>query len=212
MGPPTTYTGSGTVAPPHCATRAAAGVPIGTCSRLRTCHLAGDRDHAPGHRVPVHGPAHGIKRADVGHHGPHIKGQAERRDGAAEQFVHQDVLVARRVEVVQFGQLDAGPGDRAREHRGDRGVFALDRDDAADSAHGRHHGLERPDDLGRVAGHDVLVRVEQRLAFAAVGDDGFDRGVVLDVGRKPGPAFADHPGIAYRPDQALFVHSHVSFS
>ena len=96
--------------------------------------------------------------------------------------------------------------------RGDLGVFALDRDDAADSTHGRHHGLKRPDDLGRVAGHDVLVRVEQRLAFAAVGDDGFDRSVILDVGRKPGPAFADHPGIAYRLDQTLFIHSHVSFS
>ncbi len=84
-----------------------------------TCHLAGDRDHAPGHRVPVHGPAHGIKRADVGHHRPHVEWQAERRDGAAEQFVHQDVFVARRVEVVQLGQLDACPGNRARKPRGD---------------------------------------------------------------------------------------------
>ena len=104
------------------------------------------------------------------------------------------------------------PAIALRELRGDRGIFALDRNNAAYGAHGRHHGLKRSDDLGRVVRHEVLIRVEQRLAFAAVGDDGFDRRVVLDVGRKPGPAFADHPGIAYRTDQALFVHSHASFS
>ncbi len=163
----------------------------------RPGHLTGDGDHAVGHRMTAHGAAHGIERAHVGNHGAHVFRQPQRRNGAAEQLVHQNVLVPGGIEIVELSQLDARTGDGRFHPSRDVGVFALDRNDAANGAHGRHDGLESGDDLAGVPEHDVLVGVEQRLALAAVGDDRFHLRVVFDVRRETGSTLSDHARLAY---------------
>ena len=176
----------------------------------RVGDLAGDGDHLAGDGDLVHRPADIDQGAHVGHHGAHVLGQAQGRDGLAGDFLDQDEFVARRVEVVQLEQLQAGafhgPGKGVRHI----GVLAFDADDAAAGAGDAHQLLHGGHDGFGVLLHDVLVRVEQWLTLTAVGNHRIHLGVVLDVGGKTRTAFAHHAGVGYQFYKGVFIHNHAS--
>jgi len=168
-------------------------------------HLAGYGDHLAGHGRLVHGPGDRDQRAGVGNCYPDGKGQAQGRHGAAGDLLDQDLLVAGGVEVVDEGKRQARAGGRPGEMVNDFGVLAFERDDSARGSGDLDQGRERPDDVGRVVHHMMLIGMEQRLAFAAVGDDRVHASVVLHVGGKAGPAFThDASRLHQRNESALF--------
>jgi hypothetical protein len=117
----------------------------------------------------------------------------------------QDVLVSGRIEVAQEDQLHPGGGGRAREGPRRLDMLGLQGHDPPGGAHCRHDRAQSAHDLPGVGTHQVLIRVQQRLALAAIGDDRPRPRLELDVGGKSGSALAHHSGPADRIEQDLGV-------
>ena len=179
----------------------------GHSQNLRRGHLAGDGDVFVGQGLAVQGAGHGIQRGHVGHHRPNLLGQPQGRNGLAGDLVHENLLVPGGVEIVQPGQLDARPGHGLFEDGGLLDVLGLDGQNGAARAHGVAQGGQPAHHVGSVVQHHRLVRIQKRLALAAVGDDRLHLAVVLDVGRESRPALADDARFADRLHQRFLVHA-----
>ena len=110
-------------------------------------------------------------------------------------LVNENELISGRVEIVQLGQFKLRAGHGLCEAPGRLRILALDGDHPAAGAGGRYKGLHGLDNRIAVAAHDMLIGVEQRLAFTPVGDHRVHLGVVLDVGRKTGTTFTDYASV-----------------
>ena len=132
------------------------------------------------------------QRLDVGDDRVDILGQPAGRNHAASDHVDEDEFIAGRVTIRQG--LDAN----ARGHLGlkcgdDFVILLLDSDHAftrADQVHGHLHAAQ--EGLGVVM-KQLLVLVQQGLAFSRVGNDHRNRGFELYRGGKTAAARAHDP-------------------
>ena len=141
--------------------------------------------------------AHVHQRLDVGNYSVDIFGQPARRNHAPGDHVHQDELVARRINIRQRHHAHARR--RLRLQRGDDVVILLlDPDHAfvrAHQLHGHLHAAQKG--LGMVV-KQFLVLVQQRLALGRVGDGHRDLGPELHRRREATPT---------GPNNAEFLHA-----
>jgi hypothetical protein len=159
--------------------------------------------------LPAMATTHGVKGSHIGHQGPHLLGQPQGGNGAARDFVDQNVFITGRIKILQLGQFQGPVTFRRGSKAFAAAVYFRLMAMTPFGPGGLDHRQQGPNDFWGMAFHDILVRIEQRLALAAVRDNGFDLGVVFDVGRKSGPAFTDHPGFAHKAYKALPVHAFI---
>ena len=129
--------------------------------------------------------------ADIADHTAHIQRDAAGGDRLARNAVDQVLLVARRIE--RFGEIDlhARSGSGVGNSLGRLVIMPLQRDGRFCSAQMLLDGLDRLNNLRRMALHCMPVRPQQRLTLDAVDDKMLRLTLQLHMGRKPCAASAN---------------------
>ena len=185
-------------------------VPTGSTvvSGLRT--RADDRDVFVCHRLAVHSAGHIDDRLDVVHQAIHGQGNSAWWDPPPRNFVDQDVLIARRIDIlIDEKVVPQRCGPRAELFSHVR-VLLLHRNRHLPRSGQLLHDLQSSQHLVGLAEHGLAILLQQRFAFGAVGDDVIHAGFQLPVGGKPRPSSADNSGLAHASQDRLILVTHGS--
>ena len=162
--------------------------------------LAGHGEVAMRDGLAVHSMGNVEEGFGVAHHSAHMQGQTALRNDAAESFVHQNLFVTGRIEILElegFESTGSVTSHGFTHGLHGLGMLTLEADNALLGFRAFHHGLEAADHGVDFLFHDMRIAVEERFARSAVHQHSIHFGIGFDVRRQTCAASADNAGLPY---------------